>query len=88
MRRFDSELRDLHQSLRSRHTGIYKWFQTYMKKAIQENSLEFDEFSMAVKALNCYQVTDVAIQEFFTQLDRLRRHRVSISDIEGLFKEH
>ena len=58
-----------------------------MKKAINENSLEFDEFSQAIKALNCYQVTDTAIQEFFTSLAREKVHRVPITEIEGLFKE-
>lgn len=53
-----------------------------------ENALEFDEFQQAIKALNCYQVTDAAIQDFFTQLDRQRRHRIAITEIEGLFKEH
>ena len=51
----------MHRSLRSRHTGIYKWFQMHMNKAKAENALEYDEFMAAVKALHCHQVTEVAI---------------------------
>ena len=33
-------------------------------------------------------VTPSMIQDIFTTLDRQNRHRLSITDIEGLFKEH
>ena len=29
-----------------------------MKKSIGENSIELDEFVMAIRNLNCFQVTD------------------------------
>ena len=55
---FDMQLTTLQQAFRQRHTGVYKWFQTYMKKSIGENSIELDEFVMAIRNLQCYQVTD------------------------------
>ena len=65
LQNYDVELRLLQDSLRSRHTGTYKWFQTHARTFQQENCLSYDEFMQAIKSLNCPQVVDNRIQMIF-----------------------
>ena len=88
LQHFDVELRLLQDSLRSRHTGTYKWFQTHARTFQQENCLSYDEFMQAIKSLNCPQVVDNRTQMIFQLLDRQGQQKVPITEIEGLFKEH
>ena len=58
-----------------------------MSRAVNENSLVFGEFDVAIRSLNCSQITPVAIQSIFKKLDRDENQKVSITEIESLFKE-
>ena len=86
--RYFREITELRESLSSRHTGTHKYFQPFVKKALPENSLYFDEFQQSIRNLNCAMVIDQMIQEIFTTLDAANNHRLPIIEIEGLFKEH
>ena len=70
-----------------RHTGVYKWFQTYMRASPIDNSLVFGEFDQAVRAVGGAQIVPVTIQDIFTKLDSDSDTKVAITDIESLFKE-
>ena len=50
------ELDTLAKQFRVRHTGVYKWFQTYMRSSPVDNSLIFQEFEQAVRNLCSQQI--------------------------------
>ena len=50
------ELDTLAKQFRVRHTGVYKWFQTYMRTSPVDNSLIFQEFEQAVRNLCSQQI--------------------------------
>ena len=82
------ELDTLAKQFRVRHTGVYKWFQTYMRSSPVDNSLIFQEFEQAVRNLCSQQIMPQTIQDIFTNLDEDKDNKVAITDIESLFKEH
>jgi len=86
--RYAQELTLILQSLRQRHTGVYKWFQPYMRVAVNENCITAEEFGQACQVLNIYQVTASTISEIFKQMDRDNTNKIALTEVESLFKEH
>ena len=79
----------LTNSLRKYHSGVHKWFQKYVKNHnAADNTLDYDDFSKAVRDLNCNTVTESAVGEIFNALDRNMTRKVAIAEIENLFKSH
>lgn len=86
--KYDSDLVALSRGLQSYHSGVHKWFIKYVNTNKNGMCLEQEEFSKALRDLNCNSVTEQSVYQIFYLLDRKSTRLVRIADIEGLFKTH